>query len=103
MLDGLIKMPCFVDEENHPGCATCGLSCDCWRITMLAILRPQVITRPFLCEAADDDGAGERGEPHSVLENAFGTDDDRPPCKLTPHDKDEILTNVYLVWLLKQP
>ena len=45
----------------------------------------------------------ENGGSLTVSLNAFGTDDDRPPCKLTPHDKDEILTNVYLVWLLKQP
>ena len=102
MLDGLIKMPCFVDEET---------SLDVQHVDYRVIAGVYHVGntpasghyKAFLCEAADDDGAGERGEPHSVLENAFGTDDDRPPCKLAPHDKDEILTNVYLVWLLKQP
>ena len=102
MLDGLIQMPCFIDE---------GTSLAVQHVAYRVIAGVYHVGntpasghyKAFLCEADDDKGAGEHGEPHSVLENAFGTDDDRPPCKLTPHEQDEILTNVYLVWLLKLP
>ena len=57
--------------------------------------------RAFLCEAASA-GVGENpDEPSSLLDRAFETDDGRPPRKLVRNDYDQVLTNAYLIWLLR--
>ena len=37
------------------------------------------------------------------FQSAFETDDNRTPRKLDPTEYDTILSNMYLVWLLKLP
>ena len=56
--------------------------------------------RAFLCEA-DNAGADEIPEHQGTLDNAYVTDDGIIPQKLERRDHDLILTNAYLVWLMR--
>ena len=56
--------------------------------------------RAFLCEA-DNAGADEIPEHQGTLDNAYVTDDGIIPQKLERRDHDLVLTNAYLVWLMR--
>ena len=57
--------------------------------------------RAFLSEALSEGGSVNPGEPRCVLERAVITDDDHAPTRIAEADFNTVLTNAYLIWLVK--
>ena len=62
---------------------------------------PQAIIRAFLSEALSEGGSVNPGEPRCVLERAVITDDGHAPTRIAEADFNTVLTNAYLIWLVK--
>jgi len=100
LLQGVVHMPCFNDVHQ-------GLDVHTIPYKVIAGVFHLGATpaaghyRAFLSEA--EGVGGNQGVPQCILQSAFETDDNRTPRKLDPTEYDTILSNMYLVWLLKLP
>lgn len=98
-LDGIINMPVYTNDS----------SLDVVRMPYRVIAGAFHVGntpssghyRAMLSEAGDAMGHRNPGVPLRALENAYETDDGRIPRKLEHSEQHLVLTNTYLVWLLK--
>ena len=95
-----VQMPCFVDVRTR----------DTYSVSykvMAGVYHLGAATssghyRAFLSEALSEGGSVNPGEPRCVLERAVLTDDGHASTHIAEADFNTVLTNVYLVWLVKQ-
>ena len=101
-LQGVVNMPCYNDAQQ-------GLDVHMVPYKIISGVFHIGATpssghyRALLSEAGDEQGFRNLGVPDCILQNAFETDDHRAPRQLDPTEHDLVLTNMYLVWLLKLP
>ena len=101
-LQGVVNMPCYNDAQQ-------GLDVHMVPYKIISGVFHIGATpssghyRALLSEAGDEQGFRNLGVPDCILQNAFETDDHRVPRQLDPTEHDLVLTNMYLVWLLKLP
>ena len=98
-LDGIINMPVFINDSSLDVTRTP------YRVIAGAFHVGNTPSsghyRAMLSEAGDAMGHRNSGVPLRVLENAYETDDGRIPRKLEHSEHHLVLTNTYLVWMLK--
>ena len=100
MLPTHVQMPCFVDARERD---TYSVSYKVMAgVYHLGTTMSSGHYRAFLSEALSEGGSVNPGEPRCVLERAVITDDGHAPTRIAEADFNTVLTNAYLIWLVKQ-
>ena len=99
MLPTHVQMPCFVDASERD---TYSVSYKVMAgVYHLGTTMSSGHYRAFLSEALSEGGSVNPGEPRCVLEKAVITDDGHAPTRIAEADFNTVLTNAYLIWLVK--